>query len=112
MLNNNLLHVAEFAKKLKVTPAAVLYWIKNKLLPENSILNIGSIRIRRNIFENHYNVNLDYILTYEEAAKILRTSKGNIKVLFSRKQLPEDLRIKIIGTTRIKGDLLEKFIMG
>lgn len=111
-MQNNLLYVADFAKMLKTTSATVLNWINNNQLPENSIMNIGRKRIRRKIIENYYNINLDKILTFEEAAKELDISKENIKVLFSRNKLPSFLKTKIVGIARIKGDKLEKFING
>lgn len=111
-MQNNLLYAADFAKMLKITPATVSNWIKNKLLPENSVIDLGRKLIRRSVIEKYYDINLDNILTFEDVAEKLRTTEGNVKVLFSRKRLPSFLKTKIIGVVRIKGDIFNKFIDG
>lgn len=110
--NDNLLFISELAEKLKVTEAAISTWIKTNKIPNNIFVCVGRIRIRKNLFEKHFDIDLDNILTYEEAAEMLRISKDNIKTLFSREQLPDKLRARIVGIVRIKKDLLIKFING
>lgn len=110
--NDNLLFISELAEKLKVTEAAISTWIKTNKIPNNIFVSVGRIRIRKNLFEKHFDIDLDNILTYEEAAEMLRISKDNIKTLFSREQLPDKLRARIVGIVRIKKDLLIKFING
>ncbi len=111
--NEEVLYVSEFAKKLQVAESTVNNWIKEGKIPKNLYFHIGiSPRILCMAFERYYNVNLDNVLTYEQVAAKLRTARGTLGSLFSRGQLPSILKIKIVGTVRFCGDLLDKFMRG
>lgn len=120
MENNNLLTYEETAKKFKVEKSTVENWIRNNQIPQECLFNIGSIdRIRKNILEEFYNINIDAVITIKELITCLQfyfkeknINENTVRSWIRRKKIPQSIQFKICGTVRFKKDVLERFLSG
>lgn len=109
----DLITVENLALQLKTAESTIYGWVTNKKIPTECIFDkLGGIRIRKNKFEEFYNIELENLLTPEELAEILSIKKHTLPIWFTRNVLPKELKIKIVGLNRYKKNILEKFLNG
>lgn len=113
-MQNSLIIVSELATQLKLAESTVYNWIQNKSLPEKVVLSIaGTHRIRRNVFEEYYKIDLsEEFLTIVEVAKVFNKSENTVRSWLNRKDIPEELSFKIVGTIRVRKTIFDKYISG
>lgn len=120
MNETNLLTYEEAALKFKVEKSTIENWIRNNQLPKECLFNIGSIdRLRKNILEQFYKINIDEIITIKELIDCLKfyfkeknINENTVRSWIRRKKIPQSIQFKICGTVRFKRDVLERFLSG
>lgn len=120
MENSNLLTYTEAAVKFRVEKSTIENWIRNDVLPKECLFNLGSIsRLRKNILEKLYNINIDEIIDIKELIEYLKfnfqdrsINENTVRSWIRRKKIPQSIQFKICGTVRFKKDVLDKFLSG
>lgn len=114
-MDKNLITVKQMANDLIIAPSTIYNWIDKDLLPFGIVLPLGKAdyKIRKNVLERIYDINIsDGFYTLEEIAKELDKTLDSAREWTKSNYAPKDVSFKIVGITRIRKKIFDKFIAG
>lgn len=112
-----LLEVGELAKIIKVAESTIYNWIQTEKLPVGNefgvVIDLGTYKIRTNLFEKKYNVDLsDEFLTFKDIKDVFKSPEGTIRSWKHRNSFPENFFTKIEGCVRVQKSIWDRFLLG